>query len=252
MDNRRWILAGLSALILAAPVQAQDDSLVQVVTFEVRPGKNAQFEEAVSAFREASKAQGMENYWLSAQSVSGSPIYRFHVEQSGWGDLSNPPPQMVEHFGEEEAARLAGLLADSVVSEHVAFYRELANSSYAPADGFDVPPEGLIYIDFTLNAGTAPMFLEMTEHQKEASMSMYPNNYFGVSMPEFGGAGPRTILILNSFSDLDTPTLAPQQRLIEHFGEAEGGRLIELAAQSIVSFEPQLFRTRPDLNYQPE
>ena len=249
---RFWIPTFVLACMSAVPAEAQEDSLVQVLTVAIEPGMNAQFEEVVRAYRDASMQEGLENYWLSAQSISGAPVYRFHLERSSWGDLMNPEPDLNAVFGERETERLMNLLNESVASEHVAIYSELDASSHVPSMGFEDPPEGLIYIDFTLNPGTAPMFFEMTEAQKEASVAMYPDNYFGVSAPEFGATGPRTILIVESMSDLDTPTMAPGPRLFEYFGEQEGARLNDLAAQSIVSFESQLFRTRPVLNYQPE
>lgn len=253
MSKRPWIHAFLLSIFLVGPVQAQDGAtLVQVLTVSVKPGKDTQFEQAVRMFRDASRKQGMQNYWLSAQSVSGAPVYRFHVNRSGWGTLSNPGPNLVQALGAEEAARLAALLHESIESEHVAFFNEIASASHVPATAMATPPQGLIYIDFTLNPGTASQFLEMVNAQKIASSTMYPNNYFGVSMPNFGADGPRTILILNSFGDLDRQTMGVAQRLTEHFGQTEGARLNQLAQQSIAGFEATLFRTRSDLNYQPE
>lgn len=237
---------------MVTPAFAQSETeLVQVATFTVKPGMNAQFEEVVTAFREASRQQGTENYWLSAQSVSGTPVYRFHIARSAWGDLSNPEPELAEVFGADEAARLMSLLADSVSSEHTAFFAEQADMSYDSPANAGQTPEGLVYIDFMLNPNTAPMFSEKTRAQKVASSTLYPDDSFGVSMPGLGANGPRTILVLQSFSDLDRNQLGTVQRLFEHFGEEEGARLTNLAGQSIASFEATLFRTRPDLNYQP-
>ena len=252
MPKSKWMALFLACFLVAPAFSQDDQTITQVITFSVKTGMNVQFEEVVSAFREASRRQGQDNYWLSAQSVSGDPVYRFHVNRSAWGDLSSPGPQLVEVFGAEEAARLMGLLADSVASEHVAFFLEDADGSYTSPAGSEEPPEGLVYIDFTLNAGTAPMFLEMVRAQKVASSALYPDESFGVSVADFGASGPRTILVLQSFSDLDRESLGVVERLFEHFGQEEGARLVELASQSIASFETTLFRTRPDLNYQPE
>jgi hypothetical protein len=244
----------LGAIVVTAPALAQNDdvTIVEVLTATVRPGAEGLFEEFVAAYREASEDQGLDNYWLSAQSMSGEPVYRFHLEHSSWASLADPDPVLAETFGQREADRLEGLLRDSVTSLDIAFFRQFASMSHVPANGFVEQPEALIYYDFVLNAGTAPAFQEMATAQREASAALYPNDYFVVGMPDFGASGPRTLLILDSFSGMDTPTLPPQQRLLEHFGEREGGRLNELGAQSIASFSATLFRTRPDLNYQPE
>ncbi|MGW8369504.1 MAG: hypothetical protein ACWGPN_12610 [Gammaproteobacteria bacterium] len=242
----------LGAILISAPAMAQDDvTIVEVLTATVRPGAEGMFEEFVAAYRQASEDQGLENYWQSAQSVSGEPTYRFHMARPNWASLADPGPVLAKTFGERETERLQGLLRDSVTSLDIAFFRRFASMSHVPANGFAKPPEALIYYDFALNPGTAPLFQEMATAQQKASAALYPEGYFVASMPDFGATGPRTILILDSFENLDIPSMPPQQRILEHFGETEGGRLNELGARSIASFSATLFRARPDLNYQP-
>lgn len=251
MFIRNFLKAMLMVPFLLSAAQAQDDTaLVQVLTAHVKPGMEARFEEVLSAYRQASREQGAENYWLSAQAISGEPAYRFHIAMSSWGDLANPQPQLSETFGEREVARLMALLSDSVTSMHTAFFREPANMSNPPPDTGE-PPAALIYIDFTMNnPDAAQQWGQMTIKTAEAFRAVLPDFHFVAAMPDFGATGPRTILILPSMSDLDTPGAPPGEIVVQHFGEEEGAR-INAMAESIESSTASLWRPRPDLNYQP-
>lgn len=253
MTKIRGISALLLTLGMGAVAQAQDDviTIVQSLTASVKPGMEAQFEEVVRAFRDVSREQSVGNYWRASQSVSGEPVYRFNFALSSWGDLMNPEPNFAEAYGEEEAARLMGLLSTSLASSHVAFYEQRASMSRPPMN-LEGPPEALVFIDFTLNPGTAAQFREMSTKVAEASAAVAPGDFFVGAMPGFGASGPRTILILPSMSDLDTPAPGPGQLVLQHFGQEEGARINALAGESIANFNATLFRTRPDLTYLPE
>ena len=251
MSMIKWTGALLLASSLLGPAQAQDEvTIVRTLTVSVAAGKNAQFEEFVRAFRDASREQGLANYWLSAQSVSGEPIYKFNTTLPSYAEITNPGPQLAAAYGEQEAARLLGLLGESVLSTHTAFYERHSSMSRPPV-GFDGPPEGLIYFEFDLNPGGAPLFLEMSSKVKEATDALVPDNYYVSDLPGFGASGARTIVLLRTFGDLDGQQMGPAQRVIRHFGEEEGGRINALAQQAISGLSAELFRTRPDLNYQP-
>lgn len=252
MTKVQWFSALLLASAIGASAQAQDNvTIVQELTASVKAGTEAQFEEVVKAFRDAAQEQGIESYWRASQSLSGDPVYRFNFPMSSWGDLMNPEPDFIKAFGEDEAARLMALLSESVVSSYSAFYEQHSSMSHAPMN-LDGPPEALVYIQFTLNPGTAPQFRELTMKAAEASGAVRPNDYFVAALPGFGAPGPRTILILPSMSDLDTPAPGIAQVIAQHFGQEEGTRINGLAAESIASIATTLFRTRPDLNYLPE
>lgn len=251
MRKLNWI-AGLAWLAaMTGPVSAQDEvTIVQELTVSVKPGMENQFEELVRAFAEASRRQGLENYWLTAQSMSGEPIYRFNSARGGWGDFASPGPQFVEAFGEEEAARLGGLARDAIAWTRTAYFEQHSSMSRPPV-GMEAPPEALMYFSFTLNPGGAPAFLELSSKTAEASAATQPNSYFVGALPSFGAPGARTIVLLQHLSDLDTPQKPPQQRVMEHFGQTEGERIVGLAAEAVSDIDVTLFRTRPDLNYQP-
>jgi hypothetical protein len=251
MSKFRWAALLSSLIVLAGPVRAQDEvTIVQELTVSVKSGMERQFEEFVKAFADVSRRQKLENYWLSAQSMSGEPVYRFSSSQGSWGGFGNPGPQFAEVLGEQEAARLAGLAQASIASMRTAYFEQHSSMSRPPVD-MDGPPEALIYFAFTLNPGGAARFLELSSKTAEASAATEPGSYFVAALPSFGAPGARTIVLLPHLSDLDTPQKPPQQRVMEHFGQAEGARINALAGEAVANIEATLFRTRPDLNYQP-
>ena len=252
MSSTEKILVSVMAFAIGATAYAQNDvTIVEQLTVSVKAGTEPQFEQVVKAFRDASEKQGIKSYWRASQSVSGDPVYRFRFPMSSWGSLMNPEADFVKAYGEAEAARLMGLLSESVVSSRTAFYEQRANISNPPTN-LSKPPEALVVIDFTLNPGTGAQFRELTMKAKEASVAVRPNDYFVAATPSFGASGPQTILILPSMSDLDKRTPGVGQVITQHFGEQEGARINALAAQSVASITTTLFRTRPDLNYMPE
>lgn len=252
MYKTKWITAFVLASCLTSFARAQDAdvTITRNLTVSVKPGMNAQFEEFVKAYRDASKKQGLKNYWRAAQSVSGDAIYQFIAPMSSWGDLTNPGPELAKAYGEKEAMRLNGLLSDSVASMHTAFYEQHASMSHIPAK-LEKAPEGLIFYDFTLNPGSGPQFMELATKSAQASMALTPNSYFAAAMPSFGASGPRTIILLQSMKDLDKPQPGIAQQVVQHFGKEEGARLNALASKAIANIAVTLYRTRPDLSYQP-
>jgi hypothetical protein len=66
------------ALLLGAGPAAAQAQLARQLTVKVRPGMNAQFEEAVRALRDVSRKEGTKNYWLVSQTMSGEPLYIFN------------------------------------------------------------------------------------------------------------------------------------------------------------------------------
>ena len=245
-----WAVLLSSLIVLAAAARAEDNvTIVQELTVSVRPGTEAQFEEFVKAYADVSRRQKLTNYWLSSQSMSGEPLYRFAMAHGSWGDFANPGPQLAKVLGEKEATRLTGLARDSIAWMRTAYFQQHSAMS-RPMPAGDGPPEALLYIAFTLKPGAAAKFLELSSKTAEASAATVPNAYFVGALPSFGAPGGRTILLFKHLSDLDTPLKPPQQRVIEHFGQAEGERINALAGEAVQNIEITLFHTRPDLNYQ--
>ena len=157
----------------------------------------------------------------------------------------------MDAFGEEEAARLGGLAAQSIESTHVAFYEPRLDLSHPPPEGSG-PPDALTFSDLTLNPGTAQQYVEMSLKTREASVAVLPDAHFIVFMPDIGADAVRVVGLVRSWSDLDEPFINPGQRVMQHFGQEEGGRIVAQAGETISGFDVSLHRPRPDLSYVPE
>lgn len=248
--RRATVLALMSSLSCVAYAQ-EDTTLIQSLTIRVNPGMNQQFEEAVRAVAGAARETGSTTYWLAAQSVSGEPVYtinRFVSDWSGFGAADGP--QLVEVYGEEEAARIGRLFRDSVASTTSAFYTGRNDLSHTPPPGSG-PPDAIITFFITVNPGRMQDYIEVTEKTSEASAAIEPEAYFTVALPDFGADAAMTTAFIQSWSDLDEQLVPLQQRIVRHFGEEEGGRINALAGEVIGGFEAVLHRTRPDLGYFP-
>lgn len=225
--------------------------LTETVTVKVRPGMNPQFEEFARALVEAARQQGADNLWRAAQSATGAPTYTFNIAMSGWVDMANPGPQLVDAFGEEEAARLGGLAASSIESVDTAFYVPRLDLSHPPPEGSG-PPAALIFSDITVNAGMMQQYIELSRQTREASVAVLPDAHFVVFLPDIGADSARVVGFVESWGDLDEPLPNPGQRVIQHFGQTEGGKIVAMAGEAISGFEVSLQRARPDLSYVPE
>lgn len=237
----------------AAPAVAQDQSppLVEIVTVEINPGSEALFEEFIMGLRTAASQSGSNNYWLVSQSVSGPPVYRFHLQHGTWATYGEPDPAVVDALGERETTRIYDLARQSVKSVSRAFYRPLENISVTRAE-MERPPDAVTYNFMELNPGTAGIYVETAALTAEASGTLYPDAAYTINAPGIGADGFLVIGVVEHWSDMDTPLPNPGQRVIEHFGQERGAEIIARVGESIVGFTTVLARTRPDLNYQPE
>jgi hypothetical protein len=241
------------ALLASGSAGAQDDSnLVQVITVHVRPAANTQFEEYVRAVREASRKQNQTNFWLASQSVSGEPTYTFNIARSGgYADLVSPGPELLAAFGAKEGERLLALGRSSIESTRSAFYRTQADLSVPPPES-NPTPVAVLYSHISFNPGTGAQFAEMSRKTREASLAITPSAYYLTQTPNLGATGVRVVGLIQSWADLDRPTPGPAERVLQHFGPEEGGRINAMANGMISNIEYVLNRTRPDLNYQPD
>lgn len=250
MARTIW-LALLSLLCVAWGTASAQEALTEVVTVKVRPGMNPQLEEFMRALVEAARQEGSGNYWRVAQSATGAPTYTINVSMSGWVDMANPGPQLEDAFGKEEAARLGGLAASAAESVDTAFYVPRLDLSSPPPQGSGVP-DALTFSDISLNPGMLQQYVESARKTREASMAVLPDAHFLVFTPDLGADVVRVVGFIRSWEELDEPFVNPGQRVIQHFGEQEGGRIAAQATGAISGFDVSLQRPRPDLSYQPE
>ncbi len=247
----RVCLVALVVVVSGHAMGQETSNLMQVITVKVRPGAGPQFEEFLRAFRDASRKQGLKNYWLASQSVSGEPTYTFNGALNGWSDLGNAGPQLAKAFGQKEADRLEGLVNGSVDSIKTVFYRTHPDLSVLPPQQMPKPPAAVMYFSIMLKPGMEQQYLDGSQKTREASLAVTPNSYYVLQMPEIGARSVRVIGLVQKWEDLEANP-GPQQRVIQHFGADEGGKIVAMINDTVANLTVQLDRTRPDLSYQPE
>lgn len=254
MSLRHLSVVSISLMLFAAaPAMAQNQAppLMEIVTVEVNPGAEALFEEFVMGLVRGSRQSGSNDYWLTSQSITGAPIYRFHIQHGTWAAYGEPDPDISDALGERETTRIYDLARRSVKSVSRAFYRPLEGLSVARAP-MDRAPDAVNYFFMELNPGMAGQYVATSALTREASAALFPNAAYSVNAPGVGADGFLVIGIVEHWSDLDTPLPNPGQRVIQHFGEQRGAEIVAQSNEAIAGFTTMLARTRPDLNYQPE
>lgn len=260
MVSRLPVLFVSSCLILlagTAPAQqarAPQPELLQLVTIKVKPGGNAAFEEYVNAVRRAAEQLESQEFWLTAQSVSGEPSYTIALPRaSGWAALGDPGvlARLAEAFGEQEAKRLAGLAMSSTESVHTSFYQSQPGLSN-PRPQMETAPAAVIMYELAINPGMQAQYAETAALTREAAMAVDPNRHYLILAPSFGANGVIVVGFVEQWSDLDQNAAGPAQLVIQHFGQATGAAITARAQETIANMTITLHRTRPDLSYEPQ
>ena len=229
---------------------AQDQpAMATVLTVEVEPGANAAFEEFILAFRAGAERTGSSLHWLASQNeVGDGNTYTFTRQFGNWAEFENPANGfMVEAYDEAERARIVGLYNDSVESVSSSAY--IARPDLSRGGGPVIPePAAVIYLDIKVHQGMGPRFEAVVRKVVEATATAAPDLYWITLATSFGVAGTyRFVTVVDEWEDLNTPPKPVPQRLIEHFGAAEGSRLAQEAASVIESINQKLRRVRRDL-----
>ena len=231
-----------------------------VITIEVKPGANAQFEEFVHKLRDAVEKNKGPERWLASQSMSGNSVYTFTRPFATWagefGQAASDP--LIKAYGDQEAARLLGLLAASAANESTAFYvgrPDLSRPRPPVAAGSPAAtPVAVEYLDLNVKLGKEQQFEGYVKKLIEATNKAAPNAYWEMRQRQFGpgnAAGYRVVLTYATWADLDKPEKPLQQRLTEQFGGAEGERLQGLATDALQGVNSRLNRVRTDLERPP-
>ncbi len=251
MNFKRAVVATCVCLLgVSFAAHAQDAApSVSALTVHVKPGMNQQFEEYLKAFVAAADKTSPKLEWLSAQSMTGGPVYVFNRAFGSWAELGAAGPDFVAAFGAPEAKRLAGLLQASVESVSTAIYRRRMDLS-RPWPALEGVPDAVVHIFITVQGNMGPQFESFVGKVIEATAATAPNAYWLMDEPGAGATDYRVTVIAKSWSDLDKPDKPIPQRILEHFGQAEGQKLLAESNGAIEGIETRISRTRPDLGRQ--
>lgn len=120
----------------------------QIITFRVRPGKEATFADAATSYLDVVKKAGVQAQtpWATYQVIAGMPGPTFMVwvpfKSLADMDMSSPVSAAVaKAMTEEVAKKFAGLASEGYFSETVHFMRFNPRLSHLPADFVAADPE---------------------------------------------------------------------------------------------------------------
>ena len=255
MHIKSTAVIGITAIMLAASCGTAAQEAPQKfssVTIEVKPGMNDQFEEVVRKFRDAVEQTDGPQRWLASQSMSGNQIYTINVPFATWAEFGPPPASgdpLVAAYGEEEAGRILGMLADAEESNTTTIFVARADLS-RPAPESDVTPVAVLYIDLNVRLGMEQQFEDYVKQVIEATNAAEPNAYWQMRQRMFGpgnAAGYRVVVTFAQWAELDVQLKSIPQRMQEHFGAEEAARLEELGIGAIQGINERLNRVRSDL-----
>ena len=232
----RIALLCLLSVVATAEEAAPPPQLYSVYEIEIKPGKQAQF----IAWAAFSPIMGAGNRIVIA---------------SGFTSFAELAPQqvnlMVQAFGEEEAARLAGLAQESMagsVRSTIVFRPDLSR----PAPPRDTPSQLVYRVRVTIKPGTAAQYEEFVLKIVEAAEKNGDPGYWSAYSGSI--AADNTYLVrvpFWSWEELDTAATPIPAMLEKAFGKREANRLLKLANDATVHSESSLYSARPDLSYTP-
>jgi hypothetical protein len=231
----------------------------RVLTVEVKPGMDAQFEEFIHKFRDAVEKNKGPQHWLASSSMSGNAVYFFTVPFATWaGEFGqNAPNPLIAAYGEQEAAKVLGLLAASTESETTAIYAarpDLSRPRPQATSGQAATPVAVEYVDLNVKIGKEQEFEGYVKKLIEATNKAEPTAYWQMRQRAFGpGNTPsyRAVVQFLTWADLDKQGKSLQQRLTEAFGAAEGEKIQGLASDALQGVNQRLARVRIDLERPP-
>jgi len=258
MSTRLCALVGVCAVILgiSGGVQAQDaPQMYSVLTVEVKPGAEGQFEEFVSKFRDAAEETESPVRWNASSAVTSGNSYVFTRPFGSFAALEGAGPELNEVYGEEEAGRLLGLLQASAASMSTTIYVERPDLS-RPWPELEGTPAAVLYIDLNVRFGMEEQFEAYAGKVKEATDATAPNAFWLMRQRVFGpgtnNGAYRVVVVFPQWTDLDTPAKPIPDRMREHFGAEESARLQTEIGDALQAVRENLYRVRADLARPPE
>ena len=108
------------------------------IDFTLNPGGAAAYRELATKTAEASAAVLPNAYFVAAMPGFGAEGPRTTLIVPSFGDMNSPQPgpaqRVLQHFGQQEGARINALAADAISSFEATLFRTRPDLSYRPAE----------------------------------------------------------------------------------------------------------------------
>lgn len=234
------------------PVLAYAQEHLALTTIKLNPFTDGQFESALGTLRSAMNESGTPFYWLVAESQSGEAHYLFAQPYSSFSVMDIDVDSGIgAALGQDEIETLVSNLQSSISSASTARYVGRPDLSRSNPEESNAVPDAVIIIKIQPANGMADELEAYMTQVIEATDATAPNVFWNTMSPTFGANHYIVVVTVPEWEDLDTPAKSVNQRIIEHFGERRGERMVENSAGYIANLETNLYKTRPDLARQP-
>lgn len=256
MRFSRLVVGVVASVLLCASASVAQDApgdYLYVVTVEVKPGMNADFEEYIKQVQSA--ARPAPERVVAYQRVMGGSnnTYYFAIRFDEWGDLDGwhtVPQMLVNAHGEAEAATLLASGAGAVLSISTTVSQMVPGFSSAPGAPSSSPPAyGHVIrtqVDPSLSAQYEHLLrtLKVAEDQAGVGITRRVSRQ-GETLTH------TSVRLYNNHAERDGWASA-QRLLADAYGEDEARTLFASQAEAVKAREIYTLRMRPDLSRIPE
>jgi len=242
------ISLSVSALTLPGISSAQEPLGFSVLSVEIKPGTNQQFEAFIRKFKEGAENTNAANGWATSQTAVGNTsLYSFVSPFNSFEELSTPVTALLgQAFTPFEAAEMLESFSEVVISSTSGTYHAAANISKPAAEA--IPnPEVISSIAVNINPGMQIQFEAWVEKVVEASDGPTWNAF----SKSFGEGPDYVFRTPGNWALFDNGASSAQQRVLDEFGSREGQIIVDSGNAATQSRSNSLLTNRPDLSYTP-
>jgi hypothetical protein len=253
MKTTSYVKVIFTGMLMVLSMSAVAQGKLALTTIKTNVVTNGDLDSALVAMREAMDETSTPFYWLVAESQSGEGHYIVATPHESYSIMDmNWTAAIGEAMSQEEMLKFVSDLRTSVKSMSTTRYNARPDLSRAAPEGMnEAVPDAVVLIHLDVVEGKQRQFEDYVKQVIAASDTTAPNTYWQMMSPAFGTNDYLVIATIPQWENLDTPAKSPAQRVIEHFGERRGGRMVDEAGGYLHSATSQLYRTRPDVSRPP-
>lgn len=240
------VAMSLGALALPAAAQEDGGPVGAVMCFDVQPGAEARFEEALKKHVDWHREQKDTWSWTSWTVMTGPDTGQYCGGTFGhkWEDFDSPAVD-----GAADEADMRATFLPYVTSREMTMGVLLPDVS-RPAEG-QSPMSSVIF--FNIHFGKDAEFMELIgEFHKAIEKVGVPWNYVWWQLMSGGEAGTYVLVLPRADFASFNPDKPFPQVLAEAYGKAGAEALLDRWSEVVDSSASHLTRSRPDLAYAPE
>ncbi len=215
-----------------------------VLNVEVKPGSQQQFEGFIAGYKKAVDKVGGPVWFAESPGIGSTTSYSFARPFNSFADLADQTNPVVEAFGAEEAQKIYGMYAASVVSAETVTYHGRPDLSRAnDGEGAEI----VMSFGITLNPGMTEKF----ENWVKKFAAAAEDRNFNVYQRGIGDGPDYAVRVPMKWADLDNDPKPIPEVLEAKYGKKEAAKLMADNAAAVASISQTLTRLRADMSNVP-